>query len=492
MGKDIVDMSCGLRHSGVICEQGACYMFGAGQQGQLGRGISSRGGVGVVEEREERPGREEWEDEEAEKRSETKRRRRRRKKSKKSIVRDDSLLPILNKRLTSLRAVQISCGDAHTLVTTLDHRVSEIAATSKLAKKLDAHIVLTKVGAIMKTADPAEKDKVENTSSRRKGKRTTRDKIGSTKRKKPTSKITALSGERKGIEEWLSTREERNKLEADKSKIKTPAENASERERLKHASLAFPFHSEYMELNLRDFVQEIFNGVDPENSGRIQIDTLSKAIQHNKKLVTMLESREEVSALSLLHSSGTELSSLDRLDLDRDGWLTVTELLTFAQDHGSEMREQDEERKRVEEDTRRKKEDNRKETKGQKERERQRMLSEEKKEKKRIRMLEKLKQRSACDHNEIWTGNDRSQNHQPCQPRRPTSANLRKVRDRWSRLANKKRPTSAGPYSQAATASDRRQTFSRMKELFQESYQKSMSARRQHIQMMRMNKVVEE
>jgi hypothetical protein len=212
----------------------------------------------------------------------------------------------------------------------------------------------------------------------------------------------------------------------------------------------------------------MFNGVDPENSGRIQIDTLSRAIQHNQRLVEMLESRPEVSVLSLLHSSGTELSSLDRLDLDRDGWLTVTELLVFARSHESEMRE--EEKARVDEE---------KEESRRAEEERRRMREKEEEEARR-----KPAPRSVGDIGEEG-GRSVSDSRRPSRrPRRPKSANLRRRRDRWLRLASQKRPTTAGPYSQTAIASDRRRSFFRMKELFEESYQKSLRARKRIILMM--------
>ena len=298
--------------------------------------------------------------------------------------------------------------------------------------------------------------------------------------------MTNVSAGKKGVEEWLSTREERNKQEAEENRVKTPAEIALEKERAMHASLVFPSFSKHSKLNLRDFVQEMFNGVDPENSGRIQIDTLSRAIQHNQRLVEMLESRPEVSVLSLLHSSGTELSSLDRLDLDRDGWLTVTELLVFARSHESEMREEEkarvdeekEESRRAEEERRRVEEEREKRERKEKE-ERRRMREKEEEEARR-----KPAPRSVGDIGEEG-GRSVSDSRRPSRrPRRPKSANLRRRRDRWLRLASQKRPTTAGPYSQTAIASDRRRSFFRMKELFEESYQKSLRARKRIILMM--------
>ena len=42
--KDVIGMAAGARHSAVVCEDGACYLFGAGQQGQLGIPAGAGGG----------------------------------------------------------------------------------------------------------------------------------------------------------------------------------------------------------------------------------------------------------------------------------------------------------------------------------------------------------------------------------------------------------------------------------------------------------------
>ena len=119
LGKDVVGMAAGVRHSAVVCEDGACYVFGAGQQGQLGIPGGADG----------------WQKEEG-KGGKKKKEKRRRKKinllSSRPANRmkqdsqhcEDQLLPSLNIALTALRVVQISCGGAHTLVTTLDHHKS--------------------------------------------------------------------------------------------------------------------------------------------------------------------------------------------------------------------------------------------------------------------------------------------------------------------------------------------------------------------------------
>ena len=64
--------------------------------------------------------------------------------------------------------------------------------------------------------------------------------------------------------------------------------NGTEIERDKYSSLIFPDAVDYENLNLRDYVQEIFNGVDVDNDGRLRIEMLSKAIQYNTSLVSML------------------------------------------------------------------------------------------------------------------------------------------------------------------------------------------------------------
>jgi len=86
-------------------------------------------------------------------------------------------------------------------------------------------------------------------------------------------------------------------------------------------------------------------------------------------------------------------------------------------------------------------------------------------------------------------------------PLRPASADQRKLK-RWNKLAKKKkRPTTAkysnstttathkedtqenhpGPYSQEVTVSDRKRTFVRLKEMFEESYLKSLASKKAHI-----------
>ena len=119
--KDVIGMAAGARHSAVVCEDGACYLFGAGQQGQLGipagaggggkGGKGDKGGMGKKQKRRK-------------KKINLLRSRPANRLKQDSQRCDDQLLPSLNIALTALRVVQISCGGAHTLVTTLDHHKS--------------------------------------------------------------------------------------------------------------------------------------------------------------------------------------------------------------------------------------------------------------------------------------------------------------------------------------------------------------------------------
>ena len=154
-------------------------------------------------------------------------------------------------------------------------------------------------------------------------------------RKRPLTqaqKISKMNKKSSMVKNWLNNR---------KAKI-LKEEHAKKTQQMKeqegYNNLVFPSSMYYETISLRDFVQEIFNGIDHENDGRIRIEMLLKAIQYNKDLVEMLKTRMEVAVLGELGANAHEdRELLDKIDLDHDGWLTVTELLTFAQEHKEEM-----------------------------------------------------------------------------------------------------------------------------------------------------------
>ena len=134
------------------------------------------------------------------------------------------------------------------------------------------------------------------------------------------------------VKNWLKNRKEKILKEEQAKKTQKMKEQEG------YKNLVFPSSMYYETISLRDFVQEIFNGIDHENDGRIRIEMLLKAIQYNKDLVEMLKTRMEVAVLGELGANAHEdRELLDKIDLDHDGWLTVTELLTFAQEHKEEM-----------------------------------------------------------------------------------------------------------------------------------------------------------
>jgi hypothetical protein len=324
LGKDVVDMSTGKRHSGVVCENGAVYMFGAGQQGQLG--INSKG--------KKHPSAH------GKKRKMIKERKNllissSSSENKNGIQKfhcEDHLLPTLNVYLTLLRVVQISCGGSHTLVTTLDQKISNsenksnITKTSLLAKiqkrgDID-QMMLTKTDTSKTTSIQKSQHfsgLVPGVLNEKNGTRIS--KRGKKKRARNRSqthheKLRDRNNKSSMVKEWL---ENRNKKAIDRDEF------------YKYKNIQFHRINTYKKFDLRNFVQELFNSIDPENDGRIRIEILSKAIQYSNELVKILKTRNEFSSLCNLKYD--TLSSLDQIDLDRDGWLTVTELLHFANQH---------------------------------------------------------------------------------------------------------------------------------------------------------------
>ena len=492
---DVVDIAGGLRHSAVVCEDGACYMFGAGQQGQLGVGGERR-------------------------QSEMGKRRQKRPNKRKESAPEDHLMPMLNARLSELRVVQISCGGSHTLVTTLDNfqagsKTGE-AVHSKIQRRAHAerraqaaHSDLLKLlGDHGHGKANNNHDLLNNLKPTHLGEKNHKRKKHRHQRNHQPHKVSNIESLKNSnmIKTWLKKRVKRAETNGQKQKQLTE----DEIERKKYAALSFPLASDYENLDLRDFCQEIFNHVDKNNDGRVRIDVLSSAIKYNTSLVSMLASREEVAVLSQLHDRGTELKSLDRIDLNHDGWLTVTELLTFAFQHKEEMmvikaaeKVKAEEISKIanaEEEQRR----------------RQQLMAETHSKRKEVKERRRYPLRPAsagrCRRKDIQHSKgtatrkmskaDKSDKGTTVgkKPLRPASAghmrSLQGRKERWQKLAKKQRPTTAtfrsrragtgmhsapGPYSQYQTLSDRRRAFERLKEMFQMSYQKSLKQRQAHI-----------
>ena len=502
LGKsDVIDMGGGLRHSAVVCEDGACYLMGAGQQGQLGISDGKLGShiAGFGRKKKYR-----------------KNRKKNQNKTNKKELRD-FLFPMLNARLSELRVVQISCGGSHTLVSTLDNFAigdsTGEAAHSKIQRRAhaerraragfrDALQLVNDHGTLHRKktlhAVLREEDEFELTEN---AYQHDQKKKGYKRRKKGRGKKNGNSNgnsndnrNENGIESLKNSTVVKNFLKERKARKESydlKTRNGTEIERDKYSSLIFPDAVDYENLNLRDYVQEIFNGVDVDNDGRLRIEMLSKAIQYNTSLVSMLASRKEVAVLSHLHGKGTELSSLDHIDLDHDGWLTVTELLTFAGRH----EEEEEEIEKI----------------------RQEEMAEEMKTKVDFQ-ADNIRVNENANENEIEIPIESSEQeivriaykankiNRNAYPLRPASADQRKLK-RWNKLAKKKkRPTTAsgrkysnstttatrsikegtqenhpGPYSQEVTVSDRKRAFVRLKEMFEESYLKSLASKKAHI-----------
>ena len=547
LGKDVVDMAVGNMHSAVVCEDGACYVFGAGQQGQLGT---------IDQSKQQR----------------TKRGRKQRRQGKGSGNTnpgngsvgnnqhlDDHLLPVINAYLSELRVVQIACGGAHTLVTTLDHHSSTgpcssasssaSSSSSSSASHAAPHLTIksstTKTNLITKmqrremsersggggrenfdqpqpeaeecnnahrtsrmTSMPGVVNEVLSTlmSSRSSNKKRNKRKKKQRSRKRPPSheeRISVLGNKSSMVKQWFAKQKKRKQQRDLNNRTKI------EIERDNFQNLIFPPYQWYKNLTLREFVQTVFNGIDQDNDGRIRIDMLSKAIQYNTDLCRMLSSRSEVAVLGRLHASQTELSSLDRIDLDHDGWLTVKELLIFAQQHQEEEREEREEKKgKKEKEEKEEKEENepghttaqRLVGKGnvallkgtedkvvgnltQQDLVRIRMHAETKQ-----LQLQRLQEGQKTTTTISGTVAPSIKLKYPL-PMRPPSVDRHSQRcqQRWKTLSAKKNPWKSsspskhGPYSQHEILSDRKRAFLSMKELFQQSYTRAMKQRRAHV-----------
>ena len=103
----------------------------------------------------------------------------------------------------------------------------------------------------------------------------------------------------------------------------------------KFTGLSFPLASDYEKLSLREFVHEVFYGIDKYGDGLqkydecVRINDLSSAIKYNTSLVSMLASRKEVAVLSKPQT--WKSSDIQRLIHLADAeWLTVEEFLSFA------------------------------------------------------------------------------------------------------------------------------------------------------------------
>ena len=265
----------------------------------------------------------------------------------------DVLEPVLNARLLSLRVVQVACGGSHTLVTTLDNRASKKksaqvgkapgASTKASARAADERrgSIVQHRGMLQALAQKAGRRRSSSRSKRRGG-RTQRTAM----RKSELMKQWLASlqqAEMASNTAYADTADavEREEEEEEEAAVAVAAAAEVIRRR-KFAAIEFPPPDVYLQLSLRDFVQDIFDGIDPSNDGRILTEKISLSIRHNARLRTMLRSRQEVAALGELEEEdedepqmdGSRPSSLEvslnRIDADGDGFLTVTELLTFA------------------------------------------------------------------------------------------------------------------------------------------------------------------
>ena len=325
-------------------------------------------------------------------------------------------------------------------------------------------------------------------------------------RKRPLTqaqKISKMNKKSSMVKNWLNNR---------KAKI-LKEEHAKKTQQMKeqegYNNLVFPSSMYYETISLRDFVQEIFNGIDHENDGRIRIEMLLKAIQYNKDLVEMLKTRMEVAVLGELGANAHEdRELLDKIDLDHDGWLTVTELLTFAQEHKEEMEIKERTRlaqvnkERKEQDLQRKKKEQQEQQEQQPTIQLERSNSLglvgglDKDEVARIANAAENKQQrmNAAKNRKDGRGGRGGgrQGRKVKRPQRPASAGHQRgssrrrfpKRERWETMAAKKnqwKEEGGGQYSQTKILSERKRTFLKMKENFVHSYAKAMEERKARV-----------
>ena len=321
VGKEVIDLGAGQQHSAAVCEDGSFYVFGAGSQGQLG--FENAG--------------------------------------------EDFLVPVKNELLSALRVVAVACGSSHTLVTTFDHSLQ--TSYGKASTGVNSTVESSSMG----TTKPNDTRRQQHERRRRRRKRR-----GARRRRRRRSTRTnsEVGADREGHNRnlkksdlqraWLkdvhtrkavSSDGDRGKREEDKdenreTRLPLTSEELDrlqreEQEREEYRGKVFPDSEEYSKLSLRDFVQAMFDGINPDNDGRIRIEMVAKCVAYNEDFVRMIRSRSEVEAIARDTadqsgiggtSNGHSLrDSLHQFDLDGDGWLTVTELLTFAKLRADEI-----------------------------------------------------------------------------------------------------------------------------------------------------------